>query len=298
MGNTQDSHAQCRMLVDAARPRFPPFAMSSQQSAVSSSPSAAVAAAAAAAQQASTPSGTPSTSLQAQPGGAGSGGPPPGFPQLSLPGFPPGFPAGFPTNLFTNLPPNFLNNFAAAQAGAAAAGAAAAAGSPTSGLKKKQKGVTGAPLPAPILPGMNPSHFAAFMAGPYGNPASMAAAAAANNGGAAPGFEPQMMSGMPRGRWTEEMTKRLIDLRTKMDSKFRSVARPDRLWAEITTAIQTEFSAQLPRQSTKDKVTNHANHAPSSQRHVHLLSSLLTHRCCRSLCCAVCSGRIFARLTV
>lgn len=234
----------------------------------SSSPSAAVAAAAAAAQQAATQAGGAApSSLQPGAGGllpqqsGGSGGPPPGFPQLNLAAFPAGFPAGFPTNLFTSLPPGFLNTFAAQAAAGAAGAAAAGAASPTSGLKKKQKGVTGAPIPAPILPGgMNPSHFAAFMAGPYGNPANMAAAAAGVNNGGQGGnvtFDgPQMMSGMPRGRWTEEMTKRLIDLRTKMDAKFRSVARPDRLWAEITTAIQTEFSAQLPRQSTKDKVTH------------------------------------------
>lgn len=60
-------------------------------------------------------------------------------------------------------------------------------------------------------------------------------------------------SGAPRGRWSEEMTFRLIDLRTKMDPKFRTIARPDKLWYEITQTICMEFGAALPKQSTKDK---------------------------------------------
>ncbi len=52
------------------------------------------------------------------------------------------------------------------------------------------------------------------------------------------------------------MTNKLIELRTKMDARFRTVARPDKLWAEITQAIVSQFNAQLPRQSTKDKWKN------------------------------------------
>jgi len=60
----------------------------------------------------------------------------------------------------------------------------------------------------------------------------------------------------PRGRWSDGMTYRLIELRSKSEPRFRMTARPDKLWSEVSTHIQKEFHVVLPRHSTKDKWKN------------------------------------------
>ena len=133
---------------------------------------------------------------------------------------------------------------------------------PSKGGIKKQKGLGGVAMPVPP-PTISPVQLAQFQqmsaAGlpgftgvnaPYSLLGYAAIGGGNNPGGAA------VMESTPRGRWSEEMTQRLIELRTKMDAKFRTIARPDKLWADITQNICQEFGAVLSRQSTKDKCSN------------------------------------------
>lgn len=140
----------------------------------------------------------------------------------------------------------------------AAAQQAAAASSGTPGKSsKKQKGPSGSVVPPPppannTLTAAQIAHFQQLAASqnnlPLNNPYGFLHNYALGGAPAA-----GTTDGAPRGRWSEEMTFRLIELRTKMDGRFRTVARPDKLWYEITQAICTEFGATLPKQSTKDK---------------------------------------------
>jgi hypothetical protein len=80
----------------------------------------------------------------------------------------------------------------------------------------------------------------------------------------------------PRGRWSEEMTNKLIELRTNMDPQFRSIARPDKLWEKITNDIAQEFGAALQKQSTKDKC-EYSEYTQQSRSRSHLASVLTSH---------------------